>query len=233
MRDNSMLRRAGKIVGVGFAIAMVIAVVVVLFPQHRRNQLRTLMTLHKVNDYPLYVMHYYANYELDFLPDSAQVSNAQSGASGWGCTCFVSSTPDGGLVFGRNFDWHNRPTLILFTHPPDAYASVSMVDIAYLGFTGTERLTWINRWRLLESPSWPFDGMNEMGLVVGMMAVPYAQDSQDTRKTAIGSLDAIRLLLDYASDVPEAISLLDGYRVVFGGGHPCTISSPMQPGVQR
>ena len=37
---------------------------------------------------------------------------------------------------GRNFDWGLHSALVLFTDPPvpGAYASVSMVDISYLGY---------------------------------------------------------------------------------------------------
>ena len=220
MNDNSRLRSIGKGVGMALVIVILVATIVLIFPQSWQHQFRTLATLRQVDDYPLYVMHYTADYELTFLHDRTQAKSEPQSESSWACTCFAASTPDGDWVFGRNFDWHNRPTLVLFTHPSDAYASVSMVDIAYLGFTGDERLTWINRWRLLDAPRWPFDGMNEMGLAVGMMAVPYAQDSQDARKTPIGSLSVIRLLLDYARDVTEAVSLLEGYRVDFGGGPP-------------
>ena len=46
------------------------------------------------------------------------------------------------MLLGRNFDWYEHPALILFTDPPDGYASVSMVDISYLGVKGDiEQLT--------------------------------------------------------------------------------------------
>ena len=45
------------------------------------------------------------------------------------------------MVYGRNFDWQYSPALLLFTNPPDGYASVSMVDIEYLvGAENTEGL---------------------------------------------------------------------------------------------
>jgi predicted choloylglycine hydrolase len=62
--------------------------------------------------------------------------------------------------------------------------------------------------------------MNEAGLAVGMMAIPYARSSQNPEKVTISSLQAIRLMLDYAKDVDEAISLLQDYNIEFGGGPP-------------
>jgi len=31
-------------------------------------------------------------------------------------------------MFGRNFDWQHRSSLLLYTAPPGGYALVSMVD---------------------------------------------------------------------------------------------------------
>jgi predicted choloylglycine hydrolase len=94
-----------------------------------------------------------------------------------------------------------------------------MVDISYLGF-GTEKLSWSDRLRLMEAPSLPFDGMNEAGLAVGMMAVPEAGAPRDPRKVTLDSLQVIRLLLDHAASVDEAISLFEAYNVDWGSGPP-------------
>ena len=203
-------------------IALVLAIaasLAVLF----QNQARTLLTLKKVDDYPLYVMRYYGDYGFsDFLQRGMRAS-ARPGSYGQereavpACTCFAAPQRGGGMLLGRNFDWLNRPALVLFTRPPDGYASVSMVDVSYLGFMASRAPSWRARRQLLEAPYWPFDGMNEAGLAVGMMAVPHARDSQDPQKVTIASLHAIRLLLDYAGDVQEAISLLQDYNLDFRG----------------
>ena len=52
----------------------------------------------------------------------------------WTCSLFAALGDDQEFKFGRNFDWEYSPGLLLFTNPLDGYASVSMVDIAYLGF---------------------------------------------------------------------------------------------------
>ena len=39
------------------------------------------------------------------------------------------------MFYGRNFDWEFSPALLLFTDPPDGYASVSMVDLTFLGIS--------------------------------------------------------------------------------------------------
>lgn len=121
------------------------------------------------------------------------------------------------MLFGRNFDWMDlNPALLLFADPPDAYASVSVVDISYLGF-GLNAPSWSDRQRLLYAVHMPFDGMNEHGLTVGMMAVPEADCGHDPRRRTISGLNAIRLMLDYARDVEEAVALLGDYNIAFGG----------------
>jgi predicted choloylglycine hydrolase len=113
--------------------------------------------------------------------------------------------------------------VLLFTDPPDGYASVSMVDITYLGFDGQSAQVIVGlpleeRRGLLDAPLWPFDGMNEQGLAVGMAAVPGGQGPPDPAKGTVDSLGIIRLMLDRARDVDEAVGLLQDYNVEMDGG---------------
>jgi len=55
--------------------------------------------------------------------------------------------------------------------------------------------------------------MNEKGLAVGMAAIPEALAPTAEGKTTIGEIQVIRLLLDYAGDVDEALTLLEEYNV--------------------
>jgi len=100
-----------------------------------------------------------------------------------------------------------------------------MVDIAYLGFGGTRATTLTGlplaeRQSLLDALLWPFDGMNEHGLVVGMAAVPPGQMHPDPDKETIGSLGVIRKMLDHARDVDEAVAILQNYNVDVESGPP-------------
>ena len=100
-----------------------------------------------------------------------------------------------------------------------------MVDIAYFGFEGEQAkglddLPLRDRRALLGTPRLPFDGMNEHGLAVGMAAVPPGNVRDNPAKPTIGSLRAIREMLDHARDVDEAVALLDRYNVDHGGGPP-------------
>jgi choloylglycine hydrolase len=127
--------------------------------------------------------------------------------------------------YGRNFDWEFSPALLLFTDPDDGYASVSMVDIAYLGFEKdtakvVARLPLSELHSLFLAPWLPIDGMNEAGLVVGMAAVPPGNVQPDPARPTIPSLVVIREMLDHAGSVEEAVAIMQAYNIDFTGGPP-------------
>lgn len=143
----------------------------------------------------------------------------------WACSLFAALGDSDNMLYGRNFDWKYSPALLLFTDPPDGYASVSMVDIAYLGFDPEEmsaltELSLLQRRALLNTPFMPFDGMNEHGLAIGMAAVPPGNMTPDPSKETVGSLMMIREMLDHAREVEEAIALVESYNVDMGSGPP-------------
>jgi hypothetical protein len=71
---------------------------------------------------------------------------------------------------------------------------------------------------LLQTPYWPFDGMNERGLVVAMAAVPDSRMPYDPGKATISSLMVIREMLDHAQDAHEALEILRQYNIDCKGG---------------
>jgi hypothetical protein len=186
------------------------------------NESASLRSLQKVNGYPFYVMDYFGTYpypqEVAILP----------GDSGFSCSLFAAMGDPSAMVYGRNFDWEYSPALLLFTNPPDGYASVSMVDLAYLDFTSEEanHLTELpieDRSALLAAPALPFDGMNQYGLTIAMAAVPeeFRDDvSYEPSRPELGGIGIIRQVLDHARNVDEAVAMFGQYNIVFGGGPP-------------
>ena len=190
-----------------------------------QDQFSTLNSLEKVDDYPLYTMTYTGAYQpqAEVLPLKKSIAKIESPT--WACSLFTVLLDEGNSLYGRNFDWEFSPALLLFTDPPDGYASVSMVDIAYFGFDSTTAkkladLPIEERVSLLETPYLPFDGMNEHGLVIGMAAVPSGDMQPGANKETIGSIGIIRQMLDHARTVDEAVSIMAGYNIEFGGGPP-------------
>lgn len=182
-------------------------------------EVATLSSLKQVDDYPLYTMRYHGAYaqRMSLTGDTSPPA--------WACSLFAALGDADHMLYGRNFDWEYSPAVLLFTDPPDGHASVSMVDIAYLGFEGDKAsgltdLPLTQRRSLLNAPRWPFDGMNEHGLAVGMAAVSPGQMRRDPDKETIGSLGVIRRILDHARTVDEAVAILQSYNVDMGGGPP-------------
>jgi hypothetical protein len=169
---------------------------------------RTLASLRRLDDHPLYVMTYEGDY--DERTGIAETPTPKP----FGCSLFVAAGDPGRPLFGRNFDWDDHPALLLRTSPPDGYASISMVDISYLG-VGPDPA---GDRRLLDAPLLPFDGMNERGLTVGLAADDSGNLRPDPAKPTVGSVRILRLVLDHAATVAEALTLIGRYNLDFDGG---------------
>ena len=189
------------------------------------DELATLNSLERVDKYPLYTMQYHGVYQQDVhvLSNWNPRLDSLSSRSAWSCSLFAAFGSEKNMFYGRNFDWRYSPALLLFTDPPDGYASVSMVDIGYLvpsilqdKVTELTDLSVQERQFLLDAPAWPFDGMNDQGLVVGMAAVMDSRAPYDPAKPSIDSLEVIRLMLDQARNMDEAVTILDSYNVEMG-----------------
>jgi len=183
---------------------------------------QTLASLQQLDDYPLYAMTYVGDYGEPSRPAGGQRPGS---TFAWACSLFAALGDRENLLFGRNFDWEYSPALILFTTPSDGYAAVSMVDIAYLGFAGPRArdLTGLpldDLRPLLAAPFLPFDGLNERGVAIGMAAVPPGNVTPDPGQETVGSLEVMRLVLDQAADVDQALTVLQRYNIDMGGGPP-------------
>lgn len=170
---------------------------------------RTLASLRRVDDLPLYEMTYVGAYD-------AQAGLDRPTPSPVGCSLFAALGDRERPLFARNFDWESNPAMVLRTDPPDAYASISLVDISYLGVgddpTGDRRL--------LDAPLLPFDGMNERGLAVGLAADDQARAEPVPGRPRVGSVRILRLVLDSAATVAEAVRVFERYNLDFEGGPP-------------
>ncbi len=192
------------------------------------DEIATLGSLGRLDDYPMYSMHYQGDYDLPSISETNAAlargyaaGDPSSSTSAWGCSLFAALGDPQQRLYGRNFDWNYSPALLLFTDPPDGYASVSMVDMEYLGFELQQLQNLVDlpveaRQPLLYAPALPFDGMNVMGLAVGMAAVPPGDMLPDPQKQTVGELGVIRLILDHAASVDEAIEILGNYNIDMG-----------------
>ena len=130
------------------------------------------------------------------------------GANNFGCSAF-SAKGENGYYFGRNFDWYNCNALIVEAYPENSYSSISTVNIDFIGL-GANMLS--DQILTLAAIYAPIDGMNEKGLCVSVNMVEDNESvNQKTSKPDITTTTAVRLLLDKAATVDEAIALLKQY----------------------
>jgi len=174
-------------------------------------------TVTGIFDYPLYRIDYTSDYKFDEYLQTGIINfdnTFDSDSNDYQCTCF-SASGENAKLFGRNYDWPEHASYYLvFTNPESAYSSVSTVDLSFFKYVNNEPPDFpgnLNTVKIL--PYFPFDGMNEKGLAIGMNAVENAQLPNDPEKVTIGELQLIRLVLDYAASVEEAILLIEQYNI--------------------
>jgi len=210
-----------------------------------KNALQGLATLKQVNDYGMFQMTYIGDYGFDnFLkigvtetedadtftmkhlltdiPIDYSLSRKSKSISGTGCTVFTARNEKGEVLFCRNYDFmygkeNYSPALQLFTSPINGYSSVSTVNLLFCGYdeeTLPSGLT-LDSFPVLSSPYEPMDGVNSKGVAVAILSVPTAEPAFDENKVTLNQLTTIRLVLDKAANVEEALNLLRQYNICF------------------
>ncbi|MCL2052471.1 MAG: linear amide C-N hydrolase [Lachnospiraceae bacterium] len=230
---KKILKRTGIIM---LSILLILTLVIIaLF----WNEIRSLSSINRIDDYGMFQMTYYGDYGFDdFLLTGAE-SDADIetfvtkrllkglpinlNVTGAGCTVFITQNEYGEYIFGRNFDFFYAPSMQVVTRPIDGYASISTVNLSFAGYSADNLPSGINfnSFLALAAPYLPFDGMNEKGLAIALLAVPEAEPPFDESKVTLNTTTAIRLVLDKAATVDEAVDLLRQYNIYFSGEIDC------------
>lgn len=131
----------------------------------------------------------------------------------FGCSTVAVKDSNGGALFGRNFDWEHCEAMVVLSHPESGYASLSTVNVDFISQGGLAGVAMKkDEIKTMAALYAPLDGMNEKGLAVSVnMIQDSASIEQDTEKPDITTTTAIRLLLDRAATVEEALKLLEKY----------------------
>ena len=134
-----------------------------------------------------------------------------------GCASFKAISPEGDVLFGRNFDYPETDTLMIYTDPKDGYASYSMADLREMGISEKNKMLApdapFGRIFMLAAPYVVCDGINEAGLGVSTLEQGKGELHQDTGKPDLFVYTAIRLLLDRCATVDEAVEMLRSYDI--------------------
>ncbi len=145
-----------------------------------------------------------------FLVGRLGTSGLSFGGNPFGCSTLAAESPQGERIFGRNFDWNHCDALIVKSIPESGYASISTVNTGFIQGISFSSLP--DEAKALIALYAPLDGMNEKGLTVSVNMISDGSTiSQNTGKPGITTTTAIRLLLNEAATVDEAVELLKEY----------------------
>ncbi len=200
----------------GILVALAIAVTLMLPPI---NEARTITSLKKLADYPLYSMTYYGDYHLDYTVDSP---NLHGNGEDMLCSSFLATDENGEPILCRNLDYTltGHPIAMVKTGAPGKQATLAICDLFYLGYRGDRLPTGSTKEdrALLHAPRVTIDGMNEHGVALAILSVPHAEPANDPAKETIDEVAGVRLVLDNATTVEEAIAVIKGYNIRFQEG---------------
>lgn len=154
------------------------------------------------------VVNYLSQFLVADIPEISFTDNA------FGCSTLAVRNEEEEFLFGRNFDWNTCEALILLSKPTQGYASISTVNMDFItqGAGAMSVVLLSENIRKAVALYAPLDGMNEKGLCVSVnMIEDSATIEQNTEKPDITTTTAIRLLLNKAANVDEALELLEAY----------------------
>lgn len=112
------------------------------------------------------------------------------------CSIFDTTTIDNKILVGRNFDWTKQPSQINFI-------PANKTDNGVVLFSSN-------------NIDMPYDGMNDKGMFVAISAVPNSETTVNILKPIRKSLEFVKVILQKASTIDEAIKQFDKYSIAFG-----------------
>lgn len=142
-----------------------------------------------------------------------------------GCSSFTAITPSNDVLFGRNYDFDKTNVCITLCNPggKDRHKSISTVDLNYIGIDIDSDVGGLmDKITCLAAPFAPLDGINDAGVSCGIYMSyqggvgdegTVATDQKDPAKDNITSTTMLRMVLDYADDVDEAVELIQKYNL--------------------
>lgn len=135
-----------------------------------------------------------------------------------GCSSFTAKSESGDMLFCRNYDFSKTNACIVFTEKnKKRHASISTVDLQFLGIDVEKDVDGLmNKITCLAAPYAPLDGINDAGVSCGIYMTYQGGDEtvatdQNTDKPDFTSTTLIRLILDYADNVDDAVKIASSY----------------------
>lgn len=138
------------------------------------------------------------------------------------CSAFQAVTPDGEVIYGRNFDYDfdEGSAIVMRTRPRKGYRSVSLVSMDHVGLSGLQLSDGeTDLSMLVAAPYAMMDGVNERGMAVSVLALTGGGCARqyEKGKHAVMTTVLMRLMLDRAATVEEALELCRNYNFFADG----------------
>jgi len=112
------------------------------------------------------------------------------------CTIFHTNDKNDGVLIGRNFDWESSGGKVWFIQGNEKKNSITIFE--------------------QNGVDMPYEGINNKGLFIGIAAAPTTNTPFMMLKPIRKSLEMVRVVLEEASNVDEAIKIFHKYDVAFG-----------------
>lgn len=234
MKKTSKAKKVIKITVL--SILGVIAAALIIISNILYGRVSTISSVKQLGE-GMYTVNYRHDYQLDkafesgiddersllkFICDEMYFGyQVDSNIEKYACSAFVTKTPDEKYLGGRSFGLGGTDTLCVYTHPSDGYASISTVstDMLNVGADNAYPTTSLEgRAALLAAPYIAVDGMNEKGLFTALLDLSMGETHMETGNCDLTVTMAVRLLIDRAATVDEAIELLRNYDIHTGHG---------------
>lgn len=138
------------------------------------------------------------------------------------CSAFIVKADRGGYYVGRNFDWSLGVSnaMIVRNRPTNGdYASISTFNSDFVKITYPDGMDEETKKSVKAriAVMVPLDGINEKGLVIGVLNQEYRSGyncvNDNTGKTNLTTTTAVRMMLNKADTVDNAIALLRQYDI--------------------
>jgi len=194
---------------------------------------KSLETIKKHSDYDklnIYEMDFMFDYDLDHLTpvgvydtqalmmgifkEIAPKIDIEYKAPNYGCSAFqLKKAQEEGFLFGRNYDFKfDSSVMIVHCHPKNGYASVC--HSALNNVMADDPFSSVKAFgSCLTAPFICIDGINEKGVGIAVLTLDSEPTMQKNNKPVLGTTLLIRLVLDKAASVDEAIELIKKYDV--------------------
>ncbi len=148
------------------------------------------------------------------LPGKAESENTVKESMAFYAYTFIYT-----YMKGRIYNSYDTPIAMVVSKPSSGYKSWNIVDMADVGIQSGQKVNqwYTNAFQTMAAAYCTSEGINQEGLSVSLISCPEAE-CEDTNKVNITPFMAVRLLLDRAATVENAVDVLDDYDVIFSEG---------------